>query len=157
MPTASQRAGGDRRPLPFPLHGLVVPPVVIAENGVHAERRPQAGKHARPLAGGNVARHLAVPGHVVAEHDDHVRLERVGARDDVLDAIERHPGIAGVQVRDRSDPEMQARGPFRRRNMIARNAKPQHRRAEPVGGGGDTPARPTLPPMNFRKRRRDSM
>jgi hypothetical protein len=71
------------------------------------------------------------------KRDDHVRLERVGACDNLLDAIERHPGIAGVKVRDRGDPELQARRPFRRRYIIARDAKPQDRGTEPVGGGGD--------------------
>jgi len=53
-------------------------------------------------------------GHIVAEHDDDIRLERIGAFDDRLDMIERHPGIAGMEVGDRGDPELEPCRPLRR-------------------------------------------
>ena len=63
---------------------VLLPRVVIAENRMHVPSRAfQSGKHACPLAGGNVTCHLVMSGHVVAKHDDHVRLERVGACDNL--------------------------------------------------------------------------
>ena len=41
-PGCFEPAPGGGHPLPVVLHGLVVPPIMIAENGVHAERRLQA-------------------------------------------------------------------------------------------------------------------
>ena len=67
---------------------------------MHAERRLQAGEHRRPFVGRDIARHMAVARDVIAEHDDDVGIERIGALDDRLDALQRHPGIAGVQVGD---------------------------------------------------------
>src|SRR5207237_10165667 len=85
-------AAGMGRPLPVALYRLVFPPVVIAENGMHAERRLQPGEHRRPLAGRNQPRDMAVSGDVVAEQDDDVGLKRIGALDNRVDAIDRHPG-----------------------------------------------------------------
>jgi hypothetical protein len=87
-------------PLPRMLHGLVFPPVVIAENRMDAKRRLQPGEHGRPFGGWNVARHMMMPGHVIAQHDDDIGIERIGALDDRLDVLQRHPGIAGVKVGD---------------------------------------------------------
>src|ERR1700682_6687029 len=56
-----ERAPRNRRPLPLALHGLVIPPVVIAEDRMDAKRGLQAGKHGRPFAGRNVARSVATP------------------------------------------------------------------------------------------------
>jgi hypothetical protein len=75
-------------------------------------------------------------GDIVAEHDDDIRIEPIGAIDDRLDALERHPGIAGMQVGDDGDLELKGGGPLRRRDIIACDAKPQHRLdAEPVCRG----------------------
>jgi hypothetical protein len=76
-------------------------------------------------------------GHIVAEHDDDVRLKRVGAFDDRLDMIERHPRIAGVEVSDRGDPELEPCRPLRRRKVVPRDAKPQDRSGETVSSGRD--------------------
>ena len=81
---------------------------------MHTERRLQAGEHPRPIGIGNEACHVAMTGHIVAEHDDDIRLERIGAFDDRLDMIERHPGIAGMEVGDRGDPELEPCRPLRR-------------------------------------------
>ena len=79
---------------------------------------------------------MAMPGHVVAEHDDDIRIERIGAFDDRLNAFQRHPGIAGMKVGDDGDLELEIGGPLRRQDVIARDAKPQHRLdAEPVCRG----------------------
>ena len=83
---------------------------------MHAERRLQPGQHRRPFAGGNEARDMAMAGDVVAEHDDDVGVERIGALDDRLDALQRHPGIAGMEVGDDGDPELEIGRPLRRLN-----------------------------------------
>jgi len=54
---------------------------------MHTERGLQPGKHRCPFARRNVARHMAMSGHVVAQHDDDVGIERIGAVDDRLDAF----------------------------------------------------------------------
>jgi hypothetical protein len=105
---------------------------VIAEDRMHAERRLQAGQHRRPFAGGNLAGDMAMAGDVIAEHHRDVRLQRVGALDDFLDALQRHPWIASVQVGDHRYPEREIRGPLRGRNVVARDAKPEDGFAEPV-------------------------
>jgi len=120
---------------------------MIAENGVDAERRLEAGEHARPLAGGDEARHLAVSGHVVAEHDNDIGVERVGPLDDPLDPLQRHPGIAGVQIRDHGDVELETGGPLRRRKVVAGDAKLKGGLSEPVRHGRDAErAQPTQNP-----------
>jgi len=73
-------------------------------------------------------------GHIIAEHHDDVGPKRVGAFDDRLDVLERHPGIAGMNVGEDRDVELEARGPLRRVERVTRDAKPQHRLAEAIGG-----------------------
>ncbi len=51
-----QRAAGDGVALAFALHFLVFPPVVIAENGVHAERRLQPGRAPAPIRSAGMKR-----------------------------------------------------------------------------------------------------
>ena len=103
---------------------------------MHPERGLQPGKHRRPFTGRNVTRHMAVTGHIVAEHDDDIGAERIGALHNCLDVIQRHPGIAGMKIGNRGDLELETSGPLRRGNIVARDAKPQHRLdAEPIGRG----------------------
>ena len=103
---------------------------------MHAERGLQSGKHRRPFTGRNVARHVAMTRDIVAQQHDDIRIERIGAFDDRLNAIQRHPGIAGMQVGDDRDLERKISRPLRRGNIVARDAKPQHRLdAEPIGRG----------------------
>ena len=72
--------------------------------------------------------------HVVAEHDDDIRIKSVGALDDRLDMIRRHPGIAGVNIGDGGDLQLKTRRPLRRRQVIARHVEPQQRLdAETIG------------------------
>ena len=81
---------------------------------------------------------MAMPGDVIAEHDDDVRIERIGAFDDRLDTLQRHPGIAGVKVGDDGNSELEIGGPLRRLDVVPRHAKPQYRLAESVCGGRGT-------------------
>ena len=108
---------------------------MIAENGMHAERRLEAGEHRCPFAGRNEACHLAVACHVVAEHDDDISFERIGSFDDLVNPLQRHPGIAGVKVGDHGDVELEIGGPLRRRKVVARDVKLQHGFAEPICRG----------------------
>ena len=76
-------------------------------------------------------------GHVVAEHDDDVGVQCIGSLDDPLDAVERHPGIAGVKIGDDGDLELEIGGPLRRRKVVADDAKLQRGFGEPVSRGRD--------------------
>jgi hypothetical protein len=58
---------------------------------------------------------------------------RIGAIDNRLDVLQRHPGIAGMKIGDDGDLELETGGPLRRQNIIPRDPKPQHRlNADPV-------------------------
>src|SRR3981189_2579098 len=82
---------------------------------------------------------MAVTGNIVAEHDDDIGAERIGALHNGLDVIQRHPGIAGMKIGDRGDLELETGGPLRRGNAVARDAKPQHGLdAETIAGGRNT-------------------
>jgi hypothetical protein len=74
--------------------------------------------------------------HIVAEHDDDVRLKRIGALDDGRDVIQRHPGIAGMDVGDDGDLETEVGRPLRRPKIVADDAEPQQGLdADPVESG----------------------
>jgi hypothetical protein len=79
---------------------------------------------------------MTMTGDVIAEHDDDIGVERIGAFDDLLDAVERHPGIAGVNVGDHGDFKREIGGPLPRRQAVLREPQLQHRLAKPVGRGG---------------------
>ncbi len=81
---------------------------------MHAERRLQSGQHRRPFGCRDEPRHVAMPGDVIAEHDDDVSPERIGAFDDAVNAIERHPGIAGMEIGDDGDRQLEIGRPSRR-------------------------------------------
>ena len=117
-----ERAPGDDRSPAFPLHGLVVPPIVIAENRMHAERGLQAGEHRRPFIGWNEAGNVPNAGDVIPEQDDHVRIERIGAFDDGRNALKRHPGIAGMDVGDGGNLELEISWPLRRLDIVPGHA-----------------------------------
>ena len=83
------------------------PPVVIAENGVDAERRLETRQLLGPGAGRHIARNERMGADIVAEQHREIRLLGVGEIDDVADALFRHPGIAGVNVGDDRDLELE--------------------------------------------------
>ena len=77
-----------------------------------------------------------MPGHIVAEHDNDICVQRVGLRDDRLNVLQGHPGIAGMKIGDHRDLELEIGRPLRRLDIVARDAKPQHGLdAEPVCRG----------------------
>jgi len=120
------------------LHIGVGPPVVIAENGMHTERRLEAAELARPvlLCDGIGVAHHALPGDVVAEQQNAIRLERVGVADNTADALAPHPGLARVQVGNHGELDGKPRGPAPRRQLIAR-----HQRGERLGERGPAQTR----------------
>ena len=65
-------------------------------------------------------------GHEVAEEDDEVGLQAVGDVDDLLDARQRHPRIAGVDIGDRGDADR----PGERREAFRPQAVAGHVEAE---------------------------
>ena len=66
-------------------------------------------------------------GHIIAEHDDDIGTKRVGTFDDGLDMLARHPGIAGVQIGNGRELQLEARGPLWRPDVVARHVEPQQR------------------------------
>jgi len=81
-------------------------------------------------------------GDVVAEQPDDIGVRRIDTLDNPVDAIDRHPGIAGVKVGDGRDPELESLWTSWRREIVARNARPHYgsassgrdaKRAEPTG------------------------
>ena len=115
--TASFSSSGMRAVRKRAAHAVdVVPPVVIAEDRIDAERRAQA-RQARPPR--PVRRHSfgdeTMGGEIIAEHHDEIAVERIGGIDHLAHAREPHIGAAGVQVGDDRDGQALAVGPARRR------------------------------------------
>jgi hypothetical protein len=54
---------------------------------------------------------VANAGDVIPKQDDHVRIERIGAFDDGPNTLKRHPGIAGMDVGDGGNSELEIGGP----------------------------------------------
>ena len=106
-----QHAPAEHRALAGALGVQVVPPVVIAENGMHAERRLEDAQRPGPLLGRNGARLELVAGGEVAQQHDDVGLELVGALGDGADALGRHQRAAGMHVGDDADAQIEAGRP----------------------------------------------
>ena len=132
-----QRAMGGCRPVPGLLHGPVHPIVVIAHDGMDAERCLEAREHLGPFARRNDARDLVNTRDIVAEQHDDIGVERIGAIDDALDPLQRHPGIAGMNVGDDGDLEREIRRPLPRGRVITGDAEPQRLDADAIGRGRD--------------------
>ena len=105
-------------------------PVIIAEVFCASSL-----EHGGPFGCRNEARDVAQSRDIVAEQHDDVRVQCVGAVDDLGDAIKRHPGIAGVDVGEGCDPERKVRRPLPRRQIVARQREPDDRLADAVGCG----------------------
>ena len=99
----------------------VVPPVVIAEDGINAERRLEAGKLGRP---GRVRHPLGdetMGGEKVAQHHDKIGVESLRGIDHLRNARDAHVGSARMQVGNDGDAEAVALGPGGRRRPVAGN------------------------------------
>ena len=94
------------------------PPVVIAENGVDAERRLETPQLLGPGAGRHIARNERMRADVVAEQHREIRLLGVGEIYDVADALLRHPWIACVNVGDDRDLEFEVLRPIAKRGRV---------------------------------------
>ena len=75
---------------------------------------------------------MAMARDIIAEQDDDVGAERIGALDDRRDPLDSHPGFAGMQVRDHGDRERQVGGPLLRRKVITHDTKPERRFANSI-------------------------
>ena len=107
---------------------------MIAENGVHTERRPEARERARPFRRRDRAAHEAVVSHIVAEQQDQVRRQCVRVDDDPLDALEVHPRLAGVDIGDERDPKVQILRPPGQTGAVTRDVMGPGLDAEGVAG-----------------------
>ena len=115
----------------------IVPELVIAENGVDAERRPQLRERARPVLRGHRLAPQAWTANVVAQQHDQIGIERIGLFDDRVNAIDTHIRFAGVQVGKRRDPERETVPPSFRSEVVSGDPEPQ-RLSECVAGAGRT-------------------
>ena len=82
----------------------------------------KSGQYRRPFVGRNEAGDMAGSGNVVAEQDDDVGVQRIGAFDNA--------GMRSIDIQDRrregrhgGDPRWN-RPPSRRRQLVARDAEP---------------------------------
>ena len=102
---------------------------------MNAKRCLQFRQRPCPFAGGNVLGHEAVAGDVVAQQHDDVGTQRVGHLDDGTDAFRRHPRAAGVDVRERGNRQLEARGPALKLQIVARDPGSGQRFDKRIGSG----------------------
>jgi hypothetical protein len=112
----------------------IIPPVVIAENGMDAERRFETCENAGPFGCRYVAMYEAVMRHVVAEQQNEIGPERIRIGDDLFDPIEIHPRLARVDICDEGDPEMQIMRPGSEARAVTHDAMAPRLHAERVTG-----------------------
>ncbi len=108
QPKGSADASGVVGPI---LGQGTAPPIVVAENGVEAERRTQLRKRFAPSlwshrGGGHDSR-----GKIAQQYDD-VRRQGVDDRDDFLDARDRRPRFANVRIGNRRDAQAKGGRPI---------------------------------------------
>ncbi|MBB3897829.1 hypothetical protein GGQ83_001255 [Roseococcus suduntuyensis] len=95
-----------------PVHGRVIlPPVMVARDGVAAQRRAQPGQQGADLGVGIGRAYQGRVRAVIAQQHHEVRRLGIGGGDDGGDAVQRHGRRAGVQVGQRGDPQRAARRP----------------------------------------------
>ena len=119
---ALQHAPAEHRALARALGGEVVPPVVVAEDGVHAERRLELAQRLGPYPPARRSRVLNL--WLAAKSPSSTMtsgFERVGLLDDAADALGRHRRAAGVHVGDDADLELQIARPVGRGDAVARD------------------------------------
>ena len=121
---ALQHAPAEHGALARALGGEVVPPVVVAEDGVHAERRFELAQRLGPYLRRDGAGLELVAGGEVAQQDDDVGFQRIGVGDDAADALGGHGRAAGVHVGDDADAEIEVARPVGRGDAVARHLQP---------------------------------
>ena len=122
-----QGAATEHRTLAGALRLEIVPPVVIAEHGMHAKRRLELAQSLGPCLGRDGECLELVAGGEIAEQHDDVGLQLVGALGNRGDALRRHDRPAGMHVGDHADLEVEAARPVARRDAIARDGEAPHR------------------------------
>ena len=101
-----------------PLRGEVIPPVMVSKNGIAAKRRPQPGKDRRSIRNPDRRRDKPVPRREIAQKDDEVGFQRIGAGHYPREPVKIDIRRAKVKVGQTRDPK-RAAGPVRRRELIA--------------------------------------
>src|SRR5215831_8831330 len=89
----------------------IVPPVVIAEDRIDAERRVQAGEFAGPRGVRHALSDKAMRGKEITEHDCQITAQIIGGVDDLANPFETHIRATGVQSGNNSDGQRSALWP----------------------------------------------
>ena len=76
----------------------------------------------------------AMAGNIIAEHQDDVRFDGIGALYYEADPVEPHPGIADMRICDKRCREVQILGPVGRRRIVALDLKTERFDADRIGG-----------------------
>src|SRR5262249_9610527 len=127
-----QREPAEDWPFAGVLGRPVLPPVVIAEDGVHSEPRPEALQRPRPFARLDLARHPAMRRRIVAQENDQVRFEIVRLLRDCADAASIHPWLARMNVSKGGNFKPQTVRPARGRQAVGLDAKAKRFKTERI-------------------------
>ncbi len=104
-----------------------MPPIVIAENRIDAERRLENPQRLGPLIGKHGSGDEIMPGVEIAQNDRDVGLQRIGELANIADAPDRHPRLASVNIGNDGDLERKSCRPARRRHRIGGEIEHQPR------------------------------
>ena len=105
----------DRRPAALLLGPRIVPPFVIAEDRIAAERRLERHERRHDLRPIRPDAEQPIGVGIVAEEEDQVGLERIRDLDDAAHPRHRHRRHPGVEIGEDDEPEAKARRPAGRR------------------------------------------
>src|SRR5262249_37943093 len=97
----------------------VVPPVVIAEDGVDTERSREFAHRGGPLTWADGSRLEPMARCEIAKEHNHIGVQGVGLRHDTADPFDGHGRAAGVYVGDDSNAEGEAPWPVAGGNTVA--------------------------------------
>ncbi len=114
--------------------GLMEPPVMIAENGMHTERGAETCQFRGPDRTGHVLGHKTMGRDEIAEQKDDVGPQRVGGIDDIADPFDAHIGTAGMYIREHGNRQPPTGRPATWRELVARNEQSGRRLRAGIGG-----------------------
>ncbi len=81
------------------------PVIMVAEHGENAERGVKTGQRSEDALRSIMLPRKPAAAIIIAKQNDEIAPERIGAANDGLDAFDWHQGCAGVEIRQRDDPE----------------------------------------------------
>ena len=113
----------------------VVPPVVIAEDGIDAEPRLEPPELGRPGGMRHMLGDETMGGEIIAEHDDQVGVERLRGVDHLAHARDAHIGAAGMQIGNDGDGQPVRGGPVRRHRPVVGDDEIVGGLRRRIGGG----------------------